>query len=88
MSVGRFDVLRQCLVARRSVIADHSWRDRDPEGHLRRLAEVSESITHEHLKLRSARELPVRLDHFLSRASFDKALEFIDAGIPREGDHA
>lgn len=72
-------MLRQCLMERLKVIADHSWRDRDPEGHLRRLAEVSESLSREHLNLRAKGGLPARLDHFLTRASFDKALEFIDA---------
>jgi hypothetical protein len=35
------DLLRQ----RVAIIADHTWRDRDPAGHLDALKEVSEKIS-------------------------------------------
>lgn len=62
------DLLRQRI----SIIADHAWRDRDATGHLEALKEVSEKLT-----LWTATNRPnldAQLRHYLTNASFDKAL--------------
>ena len=68
--------LASLLRRRLEVIADHEFRDRDSEGHLNALKQVSEAILDRHQKMES--ELPPRLAHFLSSCSFDKALQFIE----------
>lgn len=74
--------LAELLKKRRTVIADHSWRDREPDQHLEALKDVSEAIAAWHHRHRG--QLPGRLDHFLTSCSFDKALAFLeaDAGDP------
>ncbi len=64
------------LRERRSVIANHAWRDRDAEAHLRALQSVSERIAAASRSL--AGRVPPRLAHFLESCSFDKALAFIE----------
>lgn len=69
-------VLVQLLKKRESIIADHSWRDRDAANHLKALQEVSEEIsdwarTH-------ADQCDARLRHYLTNASFSKALLHIE----------
>lgn len=68
--------LAQALQRRLEVIADHSWRDRDADGHLAALREVSERIGT--LTTQLGGRLPPRLEHFLRQCSFDKALAFIE----------
>ena len=58
------------------MIADHELRNNNSVAHLAQLAAVSEAIEkafQEHRK-----DLPPRLCHFLSQASFQKALEYLD----------
>ncbi len=69
--------LRTLLQRRLDLIADHAFRDRDAAAHLEALKQVSEELGAEHLKLRS--QLPPRLNHFLTQASFSKALEYLDS---------
>ena len=69
--------LAALLQRRLDVIADHTWRDRDPAAHLLALAEVSEAITVWTKEHRSV--LDPRLRHFLANASYAKALDFIAA---------
>ena len=69
--------LATLLKRRLEVIADHSWRDRDAEGHFEALKEVSESIMHWHSSHQGS--LPARLEHFLSGCSYDKALRFLES---------
>ena len=69
--------LRTLLQRRLDLIADHAFRDRDAAAHLQALQQVSEEIGAEHLRLRS--QLPPRLNHFLTQASFSKALEYLDS---------
>lgn len=57
------------------VIADHSLRDTDSVKHLAQLTSVSEAI--DKLFQEHRKELPPRLCHFLSQASFQKALEYL-----------
>jgi hypothetical protein len=66
------DLLRERL----DVIANHEWRDRDPAAHLEKLKEVSLAITD--LSRELAPSLPPRLAHFMERASYDKALAFLE----------
>lgn len=71
------DHLRQLLQHRIDLIADHAFRDRDAAAHLEALKKVSEAISAEHQRLRPT--LPARLNHFLTQASFSKALEYLDS---------
>lgn len=70
------DQLRQLLQERLHVIADHAFRDRDAGAHLARLGEVSEAIAAMHERFRGA--LPARLAHYLERASYQKALAYLE----------
>ena len=64
------------LQQRLGIIADHASRDRDPAAHLAALQHVSEAIHTEHQRLKPT--LPARLNHFLTQASYHKALEFLE----------
>jgi hypothetical protein len=66
------------LRRRLEIIADHSWRDRDSAGHLDALKAVSMEIQHWTDVHRHA--LDARLRHFLTNASFDKALAHLTGG--------
>jgi hypothetical protein len=80
---ARFITLATLLRERLAVIADHALRDADPAEHLQRLQQVSESLTTEHQRLRAA--LPARLEHFMSQASYQKALAFLEHGDTGHG---
>ena len=73
-----FSSLADLLHRRLIVIADISWRDRDPASHLLELQRVSESINAEHIRL--SNQLPPKLKHYLQQSSYEKALAFIDGG--------
>lgn len=70
------DALLQLLRRREAIIADHTWRDRDPAGHLEALKQVSEEIT----DWPASHPGPIdpRLCHFLDNASFAKALAHLE----------
>ena len=70
--------LAELLRKRISVIADHDFRDRDPEAHLAALQEVSQAIMDMHQQLAGQAPLPPRLEHFLTNCSYDKALDFLN----------
>lgn len=72
-----FEPLAALLRQRIATIADHSWRDRDPDAHLEALKSVSEQIGQIHTGLRGS--IHPRLEHFLSGCSYDKALAFIES---------
>jgi hypothetical protein len=72
-----YEELRGLLRRRIELIADHSFRERDAAAHLEALKQVSEGIMAEHQRLRA--QLPPRLNHFLTQASFSKALEYLDS---------
>ena len=72
------DPLARLLRKRLNIIADHAFRDRDPQAHLEALKEIFEKIKDEHENLKGM--IPPRLEHFLSGGSYDKALAFIDQG--------
>jgi hypothetical protein len=69
--------LLELLRRRLSIIGDHAWRDRDPAAHLEALGTVSEEIT----AWTSANRvtLDARLRHYLDNASFQKALDHLEA---------
>ena len=69
--------LAALLHRRRDIISDHEFRDRDTLGHLEALKDVSEAISAWHLAHKA--EIGARLDHFLTNASFDKALVYIES---------
>ncbi|MBU6301659.1 MAG: hypothetical protein KGS60_08905 [Verrucomicrobia bacterium] len=71
------EILQHLLERRLQIIADHAFRDRDPEGHLHQLKEVSEGIVSAHEQLRP--DIDARLHHYLSQASYSKALEHLKA---------
>ena len=77
---AELSALALLLRERLETIADHAWRDRDPEGQLAKLKSVSHAIGHVHSRLRG--RIHARLDHFLTQCSYDKALEYLDA-LPR-----
>lgn len=68
--------LATALHHRLAVIADHAFRDRDPQGHLAHLRAASE-----HLDTVVA-EVPTGADpqfrHYLERRSYDKALAWLE----------
>lgn len=77
-----FPELAQLLETRVAVIADHGFRDRDPEAHLEALKNVSEAIASWHDEHRL--EIDGNLDHFLAGASYQKALLYLETGIRRQ----
>ena len=76
-----FPDLVKLLEDRVDVIADHEFRDRDPEAHLEALKKVSEAIVSWHEAHRS--EIDGNLDHFLTGASYQKALLYLETGTRR-----
>ena len=73
-----FPDLAKLLEARITVIADHEFRDRDPEAHLEALKHVSEAIVSWHEAHRN--KIDGNLDHFLTGASYQKALLYLETG--------
>ena len=76
-----FPDLAKLLERRIAVIADHDFRDRDPEGHLEALKNVSGAIVSWHEEHRN--EIDRNLDHFLTGASYQKALLYLETGTRR-----
>ena len=70
--------LAALLEQRLAIIGDTALRGSDPEAQLRQLQEVSESLEEMHGRLKSAGQVPVRLDHFLTQCSYSKALDFVN----------
>ena len=68
------------LQKREAVIADHAWRDRDAVGHLEALKEVSIAISDWPGQHPDA--LDPKLSHYLSNASYAKALAHLQALNP------
>jgi hypothetical protein len=67
--------LEKLLEQRLQIIADHAALDRDPVAHMDQLKSVSEALLKEHEALRG--KLPAQLNHFMTQASYSKALDFI-----------
>lgn len=72
----QLETLAGLLRERLATIADHEFRDRDPEGHLDSLRTVSEKLTQAHQNLSGT--LPPRLEHFMTGCSYQKALSFLE----------
>ena len=73
--------LTDALRERLALIADEDSR-RDAQGHMGRLRQVSERINE--LAAELPRPVDPRLEHYLTRCSYSKALEFLEAGLPNE----
>lgn len=69
--------LIQLLRRREAIIADHAWRDRDAADHLEALKQVSEEISA--WAEAHSQAIDARLRHYLSNASFAKALTHLEA---------
>lgn len=72
-----YPALAAALRERLAVIADREHYQRDPAGHLERLKEVAGRI--DTLKEQLPPDIDPQLAHYLQRASYDKALAFIEA---------
>ena len=72
----QFDKLKCLLRKRIEIIADHEFRDNDPDAHLIALKEISESIEGYHHELQG--EISPQLEHFLDNRSYNKALKFLE----------
>ena len=72
-----FAELADALRERLAVIADRELYARDPAAHLEKLKAASEKITH--LGAALPRPLPGDFAHYLQRASYEKALAWIEA---------
>ena len=68
--------LAAALRERLAVIADREYYQRDPAGHLERLKAVAARI--EQLREQLPSDLDPHLAHYLQRASYEKALAFIE----------
>jgi hypothetical protein len=75
MDFRMFNELTALLQRRLDIIADHAWRDRDPEGHLAAIAGVSGEISDWTATHRA--RIDARLRHFLENSSFQKALDHV-----------
>jgi hypothetical protein len=73
--------LAHLLRKRLEIIADLGFRNRDPAAHLEALKEVSQNLMSLHVKMRDSGHLTPRLEHFLAKCSFDKALDFIEQSV-------
>lgn len=71
--------LVSALRERVAIVADEDSR-RDPQRHMERLQEISERITRLGAKL--PRPVDPRLQHYLDRSSYSKALEFLEGAAP------
>lgn len=67
--------LQSLLQRRIDVIADHSFRDRDPAAHLAALKDVSEEIAAYSVAHQS--EFDGKLRHYLTNSSYQKALDHL-----------
>ena len=72
-----FAELADALRERLAVIADRELYARDPAAHLEKLKAASEKITA--LAAALPRPLPGDFAHYLQRASYAKALEWLEA---------
>ena len=77
MPADPYSQLAAALRERLSVIADREFCVRDPAAHLEKLKSVSEKITQ--LGNALPRPLDGNLAHYLQRASYQKALDWLEA---------
>lgn len=77
MSSSPYQALAAALRERLTVIADREFYARDPAGHLEKLKSVSEQITT--LAAALPKPVPGDLAHYIQRASYEKALAWLEA---------
>lgn len=70
-----YQQLASQLQQRLDIIGDAELRVNDPDGQLRQLQEVSESIVAWHKENRG--QIPAQLNHFLQQSSLSKALDYL-----------
>lgn len=75
MTSQDIEQLRELLTRRLTIIGDVALRESDPQAHLENLRAVSEALQAWHAQHRS--QLPARLNHFMTQASFGKALDYL-----------
>jgi hypothetical protein len=71
-----YDELIAALRERLEVIGDAAGRSQDPDAHLDRLKDVSKKI--DEISAQLPADIDPRLDHFLKRCSYDKALAMLE----------
>jgi len=77
--------IRDAVERRLAIVADHSFRDRDPDAHLAELKTASAEV--EALRGRLPQDTDPDLRHFLEKQSYVKALAWFDmrsAGTPAD----
>lgn len=72
--------LAHLLRRRMEVVADRAFYERDPEGHLKALQEVSRELDQNVEQLNH--ELPPQLRHYFERQSYQKALDYLESPSP------
>lgn len=72
--------LRLRLRERLEIISDRDWYRRDPEGHLKALAGVSEGIDRLSSAVSHEAGVSPELKHYLGKRSFEKALKWLETG--------
>lgn len=76
MTTEHTERLHSLLQRRLDIIADHEFRARSPEEHLQALKNISIDLQAWHQQHHSF--LPARLNHFMTQASFNKALDYLN----------
>ncbi len=71
----RADELQRALEARRLIIADQEFRDRDPQAHLAALRKAAAAIDAAVERLGCS--TPPELNHYLQGQSYDKAADWL-----------
>jgi hypothetical protein len=78
-----YTALGAALRERVAIIADRDFYQRDPEAHLEKLKNVSQKI--EELAAALPKPVPGDLAHYIHRASYAKALAWIDEHTATRG---
>lgn len=82
-SIIPYQSLADALRDRMSVIADREFFQRDPSGHLEKLKVVSHRI--DECAAALPPPVPGELAHYIHRASFAKALTWIEEHLAQQG---
>ena len=72
--------LLTALQARLDTVADHAFRDRDPQAHLAALKAAAATLDAEVANLPYSADPMLR--HYLERQSYTKALDWLRAAVP------
>ena len=71
--------LLSAVQARIDTVADHAFRDRDPQAHLAALKAIAATLDAEIAKLPSSADPMLR--HYLERQSYTKALDWLKLAV-------